>query len=137
MIPQLELNPSGYYKIQASGTLMHTFDVGRAAAWEFKVSHSTWANNQSHTMRFWVSESPGGSSVHGWPQGVWRFVTASRQAQKFIIYDSLQSGWKFDDVVFAWPVMRDRTYYLMIQNVENKVNGFGLDIRELYNDPPQ
>lgn len=137
MIPELELNTSGYYKIDASGMLMHTFDVSRAAAWEFKVSHNTWANNQSHTMRFWVSEAPGGASVHGWPQGVWRTVTAQRSAQKFIVYDSLQSGWQFTDVIFAWPVMRDRTYYLMIQNRENKVNGFGLDIRELYNDPPQ
>lgn len=133
----LSLNLTGYYQIDKSEIMYWQFDITQAVAYKFVISHSSWAQNQSHTMKFWVSDMPGGMSVHGWPQGVYRTFTATKQAQKFVMYDSLQTNWQFDDVILAWPVMRDKTYYLMIQNRENKVNGFGLQVEKLFNPVPK
>lgn len=137
MIPSLELNKTGYYKIDQSASLVWRFEITRGTAYKFSVAHTSWASNQSAAVRFWVSEQPGGISVSGWPQGTWRSVTAGRSGQSFVIYDSLQSEWQFADVIFAWPVMRDKTYYLNIQNRENKQNGFQLIPEQLFRDTPE
>jgi hypothetical protein len=133
----LTLNPTGYYQIDAGSIQYWTFEITQAVAYEFTISHNTWAQNQSHTMRFWVSDAIGGMSVHGWPQGVYRTFTATKQAQKFIMYDSLQQNWQFEGVILAWPVVRHRTYYLHAQNQENKLNGFGLQVEKLFNPVPE
>lgn len=75
--------------------------------------------------------------MHGWPQGTWRSITAGRSGASFVIYDSLQSGWQFNDVVFAWPAVRDITYYLNIQNLENKLNSFYLMPEQMFRDIPE
>lgn len=136
MIPILELNKTGYYQIDQSGLITWPFEITRGTGYKFTVSHTSWATNQTGVVKFWVSKSPGGISVSGWPVGTWRNVTATRMGQSFVIYDSLQSGWSFADVVFAWPVVRDFTYYLNVQNKENKMNGFSLSIEQLFRDQP-
>jgi hypothetical protein len=137
MIALLELNPTGNYKIDQSAQLVWPFEITRGSAWKFTVAHTSWASNQSSAVRFWVSVQPGGSSVSQWPQGTWQSVIAGRKGQSWIIYDSGQKNWQFEQVVFAWPVVRDRTYWLNVQNRENKLNGFSLHMTQLFRDTPE
>ena len=133
----LEISDTGYYKINQSSHLYWPFEITRGSAWQFSVSHTSFYNNQSFSVRFWVSKTPGGASVSGWPLGAWRFVSATKAASRFVIYDSLQTGWRFEDLLYSWPVVRDQEYYLNIQNVENKNNSFYLDRQQLFRDTPQ
>lgn len=136
MTQLLEINPTGYYNIDQSSQLYWPFEIARGSAWQFSVSHTSFYNNQTFSVRFWVSKTPGGISVSGWPTGTWRFVSATKAATRFVIYDSLQAGWQFPDVLFSWGVVRDQTYYLNVQNVENKHNSFYLDRQQLFRDEP-
>lgn len=137
MIPELQLNTSGYYQIAQSAQMCWPFEITRGTAYKFTHAHTQWAQNQSFSIRFWVSKTPGGISVHGWPQGSWRTVTAQRSAQSFVIYDGLQSNWQFTDVTFAWSVVRDNTYYLNVQNLENKSNAYYLMPEQILRDTPE
>ena len=129
-IPQITLNDTGYYTIYRSSQLVLPFRLEYATGKIFRVAHTNFGKNQSFTVKFWVSETPGGISVSGWPVGQYRFVIPCQKGISFVYYDSSFPVPDIRDAIFTWPLAWQNQYYLNVQNLENRDNGFYLRIED-------
>jgi len=131
MIPQIVLNNTGYYDIYRSSQLIHPFKLEYGTGIIFRVAHTNYGKNQSWTIRFWVSQTPGGISVSGWPVGQYRFVNPLQTGVSFGFYDSTFANPNPPGVDWMWPLGWQNQYYLNVQNLENRDNGFYLRMEEI------
>lgn len=125
---QLTLSATGYYEIEASETLWHPFQISPKGFVTFTSAHTKFYNNQNWTIRLWVSEKPSGISLTGTPLSIQRFVSPLKLPQKFGFYDVTNGVLKDNTLLFAYGLAPDTTYYINIDNVENRKNGFYLKI---------
>jgi hypothetical protein len=125
---QLILNSSGYYEIPASLTLWHPFQVPERCALVFSTAHTNFYSNQNWSIRVWASERQSGISLTGSPLSSQRYVSPLKMPQKFGFYDVTYKVYADNTLLWSYGLAPLNTYYLNIQNVENRKNAFYLKI---------
>lgn len=124
MLQPLVTNESGYYQIPIGIQYYLPVSVGYRSATIVTAAHSNFFKNQNWSMRFWFSKQPNGPSISARPLGQLAFVDPLKIPVKFGLYDFEQPKPILEGVQWVWPVVRDTTYYLNIQNRETRANGF-------------
>jgi hypothetical protein len=125
---QLVLTTTGYYEIEASETLWHPFQISSKGYVIFSAAHTKFYNNQNWTIRVWASDKISGISITGSPLASQRFISPLKIPQKFGFYDVTNGIYKDNTLMWAYGLAPDTTYYINIENVENRKNGFYLKI---------
>ncbi len=121
-------NTTGYYEIAASLTLYTQFKVPPKGTVIFSAAHTNFYSNQNWSIRLWASERPSGISLTGSPLSVQRFVSPLKTPQKFGFYDLTNGVYTDNTLLWCYGLAPDVTYYINIENVENKKNAFYLKI---------
>jgi hypothetical protein len=125
---QLIPSVTDYYEIEASETLWHPFQIPNKGFVIFTAAHTKFYNNQNWTIRLWASEKVSGISLTGSPLATQRFVSPLKTPQKFGFYDVTNGIYPNNTLLFSYPIAPETPYYINIENVENKKNGFYLKI---------
>lgn len=125
---QLVTNPSHYYEIEASSTLWTPFEIPEKHAVIFSAAHTNFYSNQNWSIRLWASTNPSGISVTGSPLSIQRYVSPLKSPQKFGFFDLTNGIYKDNTILWSYPLAPVVTYYMNIQNVENRKNAFYLKI---------
>jgi hypothetical protein len=127
MTQQLIENTTGYYSIDASMKYVLPFECVLGEKLVFTAAHSNFFKNQNWSMRFWISKIKDGVSITQEPQANLAYVNPLKLPVNFGVYDvTWYTQPTRDQEVWLAPVAPAITYYLNIQNLENRPNGFYL-----------
>ena len=97
------------------------------------AAHISFYRNQNWSIRMWFSLTPRGQSVTREPVISRAFVSPLKTPVRFGLYDHVL-GMMPDVPLVSWlqPASGNITYYLNIQNMENKPNEFFLRVDTQY-----
>lgn len=127
MDTQLITTETGYYQLARSSLMYMPFQVPLGEQILFTCAHSNFFKNQNWSVRLWISETIRGNSITQLPQATLAYVTPLKLPVLFGAYDvTFRSMPKNPTARWTAPVAPNHTYYLNIQNMENKDNGFYL-----------
>lgn len=127
MISQLTFNKTGYYQINQSAIVYMPFQVPLGDQVLFTCAHSNFSKNQSWSIRLWISDVIRGDSITQLPQANRSYVNPLKLPVLFGAYDlTFNTIPTNPSAMWIAPVAPNHTYYLNIQNMENKLNGFYL-----------
>ena len=118
-------NSTGYYAIEQSGKLYLPFECLVGEKVIFTAAHSNFFKNQNWSIRFWVSEKPDGTAINQLPEPVKAYVNPLKLPINFGVFDlTFFLRPQMDNTVWLAPVAPNYKYYLNVQNLENRNNGF-------------
>lgn len=127
MNTQLIITETGYYQLARSSLVYLPFQVPLGEQVLFTCAHSNFFKNQNWSVRFWISEVIQGASITQLPDPNLAYVTPLKLPVVFGAYDvTFRSAPTTPVAKWKAPVAPMLTYYLNIQNMENKDNGFYL-----------
>ena len=127
MNSQLIIIDTGYYQLPKSSLLYLPFKVPLGEQVLFTCAHSNFFKNQNWSVRLWISDTIQGDSITQLPQANLAYVTPLKLPVLFGVYDvTYRTLPQPSPAVWIAPVAPMITYYLNIQNMENKDNGFYL-----------
>lgn len=127
MIQQMIENSTGYYTIEQSSKLYLAFECEVGEKLIFSAAHSNFFKNQNWSIRFWISVRPDGPAINQLPLSSKAYVNPLKLPVNFGVYDlTFFIQPKIQDVIWLAPVAPNQTYYLNVQNLENRNNGFYL-----------
>lgn len=125
MSNQLILNNTGYYTLDQSGWVYLPFVCEQGEQVIFTTAHSNFFKNQNWSVRFWISFTPRGEAINQQPQPSKAFVNPLKLPVNFGVYDlTFFLRPPLQNAIWLSPASPGLTYYLNVQNLENRPNGF-------------
>jgi hypothetical protein len=118
----------GQYQILSGQTHVFAFTVPINGTVNIGVSHIL-PNSQDYSLDVWISEEPLDGLVL---QNGFGHYKPTRRLREFLINDMF-TEMRGDDKMFLIPA---RTYYVNVKNLQNRVNGYELNIDETAPPPP-
>ena len=118
----------GQYQILSGQTHVFEFQVPINGSVTVGVAHIL-PNSQDYSLDVWVSEEPLDGLVLQQGFGHYKPI---RRVREFQIYDMF-TEMRGDDKMFLIPA---RTYYVNVKNLQNRMNGYELNIDEHKPAPP-
>lgn len=120
-------NDTGYYTIDASTKMVLPFECTIGHKLVFTAAHSNFFKNQNWSIRFWISKEKDGVSLTQEPRANLAYVNPLKLPVHFGVYDvTWHTQPSLNDNLWLLPVAPAINYYLNIQNLENRPNGFYL-----------
>jgi hypothetical protein len=127
MNQQMIENSTGYYTIEQSGKQYLPFECGVGEKILFTVAHSNFFKNQNWSIRFWISDRIDGEAINQLPQSTQAYVNPLKLPINFGVFDlTFFLRPNTEGTVWLAPVAPNQKYYLNVQNLENRNNGFYL-----------
>lgn len=120
----IDYDPTFYYALPNSEIHCLPFEIKPLTYATAHIAHSTFFKNQAFSIRFWASKTPAGPSISLSPSSIKDHFNPGQKETILHFYDlNMDQSLVPADALRQWLYPNTR-YYMNIQNLETKQNGF-------------